>query len=216
MTCVSAMSADHSHIPLLARRDIIRFVLAQMMALLVALAPARADAIASARSAYAHGDYQKAVRQLTPLALRGDAQAQATLGFMYENGFGAPKAYNAAVGLYIQAANAGIPFAQAMLGLMYDKGHGVRRDVVLAYKWMNIAAAQARSAQRNYFLRLRNAIASKMSMNQIAQGQACALAWTPNPWSGRTRSSPSQFSKGEAARRVIRSRGARGGTTGTP
>ncbi|WP_342734467.1 hypothetical protein [Bradyrhizobium sp. B117] len=56
------------------------------------------------------------------------------LGFMYENGFGAPKAYDAAVGLYIQAANAGIPFAQAMLGLMYDKGRGVPQDVVLAYK----------------------------------------------------------------------------------
>ncbi|MGC0392474.1 TPR repeat protein [Bradyrhizobium liaoningense] len=178
MTCVFAMSADHCHIPLLARRDIIWFVLAQMMALLVALAPARADAIASARSAYAHGDYQKAVRQLTPLALRGDAQAQAMLGFMYENGFGAPKVYDAAVDLYIQAANAGIPFAQAMLGLMYDKGHGVPQDVVLAYKWMNIAAAQARSSQRDYCLRLRNAIASKMSMNQIAQGQAYARSWT--------------------------------------
>ncbi|MBB4398888.1 tetratricopeptide repeat protein [Bradyrhizobium sp. ERR14] len=209
MTCVSATSADHYPIPPLARRNIIWLVLAQMMALLVALAPARADPIASARSAYAHGDYQNAVRQLTPLALRGHAHAQAMLGFMYENGFGIPKAYDAAVGLYTQAANAGIPFAQAMLGMMYDKGHGVPQDVVLAYKWMNVAAAQARGAQRDYFLRLRNAIASKMSMNQIAQGQACALAWTSGLWSGRARSSPLQFSKDEAARRAIRSRGAR-------
>ncbi|WP_349253819.1 tetratricopeptide repeat protein [Bradyrhizobium sp. CB2312] len=216
MTCVSATFADHCHMPPFARRNIIWLVPAQMTALLVALAPARADPIASARSAYAHGNYQKAVGQLTPLALRGNAQAQAMLGFMYENGFGAPKAYDAAVGLYIQAANAGIPFAQAMLGLMYDKGHGVPQDVVLAYKWMNLAAAQARSAQRDYFLRLRNAIASKMSMNEIAQGQTCALAWTPGPWSGRTRSSPLQFSKDEAARRAIRSRGARGGTAGKP
>ncbi|WP_370142707.1 tetratricopeptide repeat protein [Bradyrhizobium yuanmingense] len=150
------------------------------------------------------------------LLYAGNAQAQAMLGFMYENGFGAPKAYDAAVGLYIQAANAGSPFAQAMLGLMYDKGHGVPQDVVLAYKWMDIAAAQARSAQRDYFLRLRNAIASKMSTNQIAQGQACARAWTPSPWSGRMRSSPLQFPKDGAARGAIRSRGARGGTAGTP
>ncbi|WP_407121063.1 tetratricopeptide repeat protein [Bradyrhizobium sp. STM 3561] len=60
------------------------------------------------------------------------------LGFMYEKGFGAPEAYDAAVGLYVHAVDAGIPLAQAMLGLMYDKGHGVPQDVVLAYKWMNM------------------------------------------------------------------------------
>ncbi|WP_311740840.1 hypothetical protein [Bradyrhizobium huanghuaihaiense] len=121
------MSADHCHIPLLARRDIIWFVLAQMMPLLVALAPTRADGIASARSTCAHGDYQKAVRQLTPFALCGNAQAQAMLGFMDENGFGAPKAYDAAVGLYIQAANAGIPFAQACSDCCMTKVMAFRR-----------------------------------------------------------------------------------------
>ncbi len=69
-----------------------------------------------------------------------------------------------------------------MLGLMYDKGHGVPLDVVVAYKWMNLAAGRASRRQRDYYLRLRNAIASKMSPNQIAEGQLLALSWAPGRW----------------------------------
>ncbi len=182
MTYVSIPSADQRHFARMARRRVLRMVASQLLALLVAVAPASADAIAPARSAYGRGDYVRAVRQLTPLALRGNAQAQAMLGFMYENGFGAPQAYVAAADLYINAAAAGNPFAQAMLGLLYDKGHGVPQDVVLAYKWMSLAAAHAGRTQRDYFLRLRNAIASKMSVSQISEGQALALAWIPGQW----------------------------------
>ncbi|WP_050886975.1 tetratricopeptide repeat protein [Bradyrhizobium sp. ORS 285] len=147
--------------------------------LLAAASPSHADSVAAARSAYARGDFVRAVRVLMPLALRGDARAQAMLGFMYENGFGTPQAYVVASDLYCQAAAAGNPFGQAMLGLMYDKGHGVPQDVVLAYKWLNLAAGHASPAQRSYYLRLRNAVASKMSSDQIAQGQALALSWMP-------------------------------------
>ena len=138
-----------------------------------------ADALTRANAAYSRGDYIGAVRMLTPLALRGNAKAQAFLGFMYENGYGAPQAYDAAVDLYIDAAIRGNPFGQCMLGLMYDKGHGVRRDVVLAYKWLNLAAARAPRRERDYFLRLRNAVASKMSPAQIHEGQYLALVWAP-------------------------------------
>lgn len=145
-------------------------------------APAHAESLASARSAYARGDYVRAVATLTPLALRGNAEAQAILGYLYENGFGVPQAYDAAADLYIQAAISGNTFAQAMLGLMYDKGHGVPLDVVLAYKWMNLAAGHAGRRQRDYYLRLRNAIASKMSPRQIHEGQTLALSWAPGRW----------------------------------
>jgi TPR repeat protein len=144
--------------------------------------PAKADSLASARSAFSRGDYVRAVATLTPLALRGHVEAQAMLGYLYENGYGAPQAYDAAADLYTQAAIAGNPFAQAMLGLMYDKGHGVPLDVVLAYKWMNLAAAHASRRQRDYYLRLRNAIASKMSPNQISEGQLLAFSWAPGRW----------------------------------
>jgi len=140
---------------------------------------AHADPLARASTAYARGDYVLAVNTLTPLALRGNPNAQALLGFMYENGYGAPQAYDAAADLYVQAAIGGNPFGQCMLGLMYDKGHGVRQDFVLAYKWLNLAAARAPKRQRDYFLRLRNAVASKMSPAQISEGQRLALLWAP-------------------------------------
>jgi uncharacterized protein len=152
---------------------------AAVAATLLMVAPATAGTITAATSAYDRGDYVRAVRTLAPLALRGNAQAQALLGFMYENGLGAPQAYVAAADLYVQAAIRGNPFAQAMLGLLYDKGHGVPQDFILAYKWLNLAAARAPKRERDYYARLRNAVASKMSPDQIVVGQRLALLWTP-------------------------------------
>ena len=50
---------------------------------------------------------------------------------------------------------------------------------MLAYKWLNLAAARASIREREYFIRLRNAVASKMSRAQIAEGQHLALLWAP-------------------------------------
>jgi hypothetical protein len=47
---------------------------------------------------------------------------------------------------------------------------------------MNLAAGHASRRQRDYYLRLRNAIASKMSPNQIAEGQILAMNWAPGRW----------------------------------
>ena len=138
---------------------------------------AAADPLASANAAYARGDYVLVVNLLTPLALRGNAEAQSFLGFMFENGYGAPQVYITAADLYVQSAIRGNPFGQAMLGLMYDKGHGVPQDFVLAYKWLNLAAARSTRRERSFFLRLRNAVASKMSPPQIAEGQRLAMVW---------------------------------------
>ncbi|HEY2526629.1 MAG TPA: tetratricopeptide repeat protein [Xanthobacteraceae bacterium] len=140
---------------------------------------AHADALARGTAAYYRGDYNRAARELEPLARRGNARALALLGFLYEHGFGEPQADPAAARLYAEGAERGDTFAQAMLGLMYDKGHGVQQDFVLAYKWLNLAAAHANGRQRDVFLRLRDAVASKMSPNEIVEGQRLALYWTP-------------------------------------
>jgi TPR repeat protein len=139
---------------------------------------AHADPLALANAAYARGDYVQAVNILSPLAFRGNASAQALLGFMFEHGYGAPQVYAAASDLYLQASQRGNPFGQAMLGLMYDKGHGVPQDFILAYKWLNLAAARASKRERGYFIRLRDAVASKMSPTQIAEGQRLAMLWS--------------------------------------
>jgi TPR repeat protein len=140
---------------------------------------------ATARPAFADGltrDYARAVRELTPAAFRGNARAQAQLGFMYENGFGVPQNYAAAADLYQSAAAQGNVFAQSRLGLIYDKGHGVPQSWVLSYKWLDLAAARATNRERDYYRRLRDAVASKMSSDQIVEGQRLALIWTTGRW----------------------------------
>jgi TPR repeat protein len=141
--------------------------------------PAHADALGRGSAALKHGDYIRAARDLVPLAERGNPIAQGLLGFMYEHGFGVPQAYDAAVDLYCRGAAQGNPFAQAMLGLMYDKGHGVHEDFIQAYKWLNLAAAGASGRERDTYTRLRDAVASKMSRDEIVVGQRLALSWVP-------------------------------------
>jgi uncharacterized protein len=111
-------------------------------------------------------------------------RATGQLGFRYENGFGVPQNYIAAAGLYWQAAEQGDPFAQAHLGLSYDRGHGVPRDFILSYKWLDLATARASVRERAFYQRLRDAVAEKMSLAQVAEGQRLALIWAAN-WAGR-------------------------------
>jgi hypothetical protein len=143
--------------------------------------PAKSDSFTQGKAAFSRGNYVQAAKLLASCAQRGNPRAQAMLGFLYENGLGAPQAYDVAVELYAGAAERGDPSGQYLLGLMYDKGHGVDRDDVLAYKWLNLAAASAPVRDRENYLKLRNAVASKMSLNQVVEGQWLALHWQPKP-----------------------------------
>jgi uncharacterized protein len=119
------------------------------------------------------------VRRTIALAQRGDAHAQAILGFMYANGRGVPQSYDVAVDWYGQAAAQGDATGQYLLGLMYDKGFGVIPNVILAYKWLNLAAAHAPRPVRDNIVRLRDAVASKMTRAQLESGQQLAVDFVP-------------------------------------
>jgi TPR repeat protein len=136
-----------------------------------------ADTLAAGRAAYAHADYVGAARLLVPLAQRGNAAAQALLGFMYANGQGVPQGYEAATYWYRLAAEQGDTTAQYLLGLMYDKGFGVPLDEIAAHKWLNLAAAHAPPRVREYYLHLRDAVASKMTPAQISEAHWRAQEW---------------------------------------
>jgi len=112
-------------------------------------------------------------------AERGDPRAQAAIGFMYETGRGLPQDYMLAVAWYQRAAEQGYPRAQQLLGLMYDRGQGVAEDYVVAHKWLNLAAAGAPPREREYYVRLRNALAFKMTVAQITEAQWRARHWYP-------------------------------------
>ena len=115
---------------------------------------------------------------------RGNARTLGQLGFRYENGSGVPQNYAAAADLYLRAAEQGDAFAQSRLGLSYDKGHGVPLDYILAYKWLELATARAPRREHDFYQRLRDAIASKMSLAQVVEGQRLALIWSAN-WAER-------------------------------
>lgn len=116
--------------------------------------------------------------RLETLARRGDARAQARLGFAYEYGYGVPQNYVIAVMWYRRAAMRGDATAQYLLGLMYDRGQGVDEDTVIAQKWLILAVANATSRQRDNYLRIRDAVASKMTAQEVVRAQALAYAWS--------------------------------------
>jgi len=97
---------------------------------------------------------------------------------MYANGLGVPQDFEVAAELYLLAAERGDTTAQYLLGLMYDKGQGVGRNEILAYKWLNLAAARALKREREYYIRLRMAVASKMTRAQVAEAQSLAVEWS--------------------------------------
>jgi uncharacterized protein len=156
-----------------------RTILGAVLLALVASTPAAAGAYQNAMAALARQDYVTAARLIWPLAQAGDARAQATLGYMFATGHGVPQNYIAAATWYRRASEQGDPEGQYMLGLAYDKGQGVPQDYVEAYKWVDLAVGQAGGRARQDWVRIRDAIASKLSLVQITEGQRRALAWRP-------------------------------------
>jgi TPR repeat protein len=110
-------------------------------------------------------------------AKAGDIRAQAVLGWMYQNGSGVPQDYFLAAKWYQSAATQGHGGAQFELGLLHNKGQGVLQDYVLAYMWLNLSASQAVGEDRDFKVRIRDAVASKMTPAQMALAQQMARDW---------------------------------------
>ena len=138
----------------------------------VVLAIASAPQVAPARE---RGNV--ATTEVERLAKRGSSYYQTYLGYMYETGRGVPQDYRLAVQWYYLAAEQGNILAQHLLGMLYDKGQGVTLDHVEAHKWLNLAASKATSTDRDYFTRIRNAVASKLTRDQIYEAQRRAREW---------------------------------------
>jgi uncharacterized protein len=151
-----------------------------LAAALAVLAAAPASAAESTRKVVVrHTFVATSVTSIVRAAERGDARAQATLGFMYEYGRRMPQDFLLAAYWYRRSAEQGNPHGQHLLGLLYNKGRGVSEDLVEAYKWLNLAAAGAGPRSRDYYIRMRDAISSKMDRYQIAEAQRRARYWRP-------------------------------------
>jgi TPR repeat protein len=160
-----------------------RHVLGWVLLTLVALGPAHAEpaSLRAAIAAYNRQDFTTAARLFYALAERGNPQAQSRLGFMYEYGFGVPKNYEAAAWWTTQAAVQADASAQYRLGLMYDKGLGVPQDYVEAYRWLNLSSANAKPIMRGRAARIREAVATKMTVGQLAAAQELSLLSYASP-----------------------------------
>jgi len=109
-----------------------------VMLLLILASPSWADY----KDALKLGDYDAALREIKPLALKGDAEAQSILGTMYANGQGVPVNNEKAAEWTRKAAEKGFANAQYNLGIMYDTGTGVPQSYKEAAKWYRKAAEQ--------------------------------------------------------------------------
>jgi uncharacterized protein len=160
----------------------VKFFAAALALWLSAAVCANGAGLTEERTKYGRANNAAAAKTTNPSAWQRNARADALLGFKYEHGLGVPQSLVVAVDLYMRAAERGDPTGQYLLGLMYDKGHGVWRDEVLAHKWLNLAAARAPAGRyRDHYLRLRDAVASKMTPAQLYVAQSLAIQWVPNP-----------------------------------
>lgn len=161
-----------------------RIVVAALL-LALALGPAQAASFRAGVAALGRHNDVAAAQIIIPLAERGDARAQTVLGFMFANGRGVPQNYIESATWYRRASEQGDATAQYMLGLMYDSGHGVPQDYVLAYKWLNLAVAHAAGRERLDWVRIRDAVATKLSLAELTVAQRLALEWQPARGPGR-------------------------------
>ena len=142
--------------------------------------PAEAGStVRSGVAAMARQDYGAAARDLSPIAQRGNPEAQAYMGYLYATGRGVPQDYTQAAIWYRRAADQGHSGAQYELGLLYDKGQGVPVNVIEAEKWLILATAAAPKPAADDRTRMRDAVRTKMTLGELAQARMEALAWRP-------------------------------------
>jgi TPR repeat protein len=109
--------------------------------------------------AHKKGDYATALREFSLLSERGNADAQAFLGIMYDWGQGVGQNHKEAAMWFRKSAEQGDALGQFKLGFMYDLGQGVVQDYKEAAKWYRKSAEQGNAnAHKNlasiYFLGL--------------------------------------------------------------
>jgi hypothetical protein len=85
--------------------------------------------------AYDRADFKTSLQVWMPTAELGDADAQASVGEIFEKGAGGNPNYEAAIIWYNKAAEQGNKRAQFNLGTLYEQGLGVEKDAIAALGW---------------------------------------------------------------------------------
>lgn len=96
----------------------------------------------SGLAAFTAKHFSRAMQHLSPLADRGDAEAQYRCAIMFQGGLGVARNCEAAHRWMQAAAEQGHALAQHGLGFMYLEGECAERRPELAVAWFEKAAAQ--------------------------------------------------------------------------
>ena len=158
-------------------------------------------------NAYSNGDDVRALKELRPLALAGDARAQDILAIMYYSGEGLPLDRTEAARWFRLAAEQDHMIAQRILGRLYREGIGVPQDFAEAMRWYHRAAAQG-DLSAKYSLGMmyakglggpqdevkaymwysiahaqgqKDKLARHMTSDQIAEAERLVRRWKPRP-----------------------------------
>jgi TPR repeat protein len=116
------------------------FLISTGLLLIVTRVIAQVSDYEKANWAFNRGDYKTSYNLIRPLAKKGFAQAQYSLGIMYEKGKGVDLNLKKAKKWFQLAAQQGISKAQYKLGLIYRNGQGGEKNYSKAIKWWELAA----------------------------------------------------------------------------
>lgn len=96
----------------------------------------------SGMAAFAAKQFSRAMQFLSPLADKGNLEAQHRLAIMYQNGLGVVRNEQLAFEWMLKAAQQGHALAQHGIGFMYMEGDCVEKNAQEAVKWFSLAAEQ--------------------------------------------------------------------------
>jgi TPR repeat protein len=149
----------------------VRHAVSTLVLALLVHAPASLAALADGLDALKRGDYATAVKELRPLADKGNPEAQYRMGLMYEYGAGVPADKAQMVAWLRKAAAQGHAAAECELGILYSIGDGVPHDDAQAVAWFRKSADKG-NATAQYNL---GALIAKGAGAKVDEPQA--VAW---------------------------------------
>jgi len=122
-------------------------------------------------------DYAHAAALNRTAANQGHPLAQLHLGWAYAGGRGVPQDDAQTVRWFQRAADQGFARAQLNLGFSYRDGQGVEQDYIEALTWLNLAAARTAVDLQSTYAGDRDALATVMTPEQVAEAQTRAADW---------------------------------------
>jgi len=123
-------------------------------------------------------DHAEALKWYRKAADQGNAQAQTNVGTFYKLGEVVSKDDAEALAWFRKAAQQGYAGAHAYIAEAYEKGLGVPENMLLAYVYYSISLNRGNESTASA-LTNRDALARKLTPEQLSEAQALVSSWTP-------------------------------------